>query len=302
MTRRGASTYACPCPYTNKKRRSCTGTGTGTLTWALLTIAAALTACGGASCPKQLITSPSAALASRHYDANTIQSLRAEAKVDQRGKGGRIKGRVLMFVERPNHVRFDVMTQFGPALVLSSDGATFALSDFKEKRFLTGPACERNIARLIGVAISGEAVTRVLLGDVPEHAVAQESVSCSGAGGYAVERRAQDGSRQRIELAVNETDLAKAPAEQRSELRQVTFFNREGKRLYQVRYEDYKALGGAGTRLPFTVRIEDFTNGSDALLRFQSIDLNVRVPEGAFAQEASPGLALEEVSCDEAGD
>jgi hypothetical protein len=261
----------------------------------------ALTACGGASCPKQLISDPSVALASRHYDPSAIRSLRAEAKVDQRSKEGRVKGRVLMFVERPDHVRFDAMTQFGPALVLSSDGETFALSDFKEKRFLTGPACERNIARLIGVAISGEAVTRVLLGDLPEHPAAQETVSCSGAGGYALERRAPDGSRQRIELAVHEADMAKPSAEQRSELRQVTFLNGAGKPLYQVRYEDYKVVAG-GVRLPFTVRIEDFTNGSDALLRFQSIDLNVRVPEGAFAQEASPGLALEEVSCDEASD
>jgi hypothetical protein len=260
----------------------------------------ALTGCGGASCPKQLITEPSAALASRHYEPSAIQSLRAEAKVDQRGKQGRVKGRVLMFVERPDHVRFDAMTQFGPALVLSSDGETFALSDYKEKRFLSGPACERNIARLIGVAISGEAVTRVLLGDVPELSAASETVACSGTGGYAVERRGQDGSHQRIELAVNEADFGKAPGEQRSELRAVTFFNRDNKRLYQVRYEDYKTLGKAGVRLPFTVRIEDFTNGSDAVLRFQSIDLNVRVPTGAFVQTASPGLRLEDVSCDEA--
>jgi hypothetical protein len=205
-----------------------------------------------------------------------------------------------MFVERPDHVRFDAMTQFGPALVLSSDGDTFALSDYKEKRFLSGPACERNIARLIGVAISGEAVTRVLLGDVPELASEKQTVACSGGGGYAVERRGQDGSRQRIELAVNVADLEKSPAEQRTELRSVTFFNQNDKRLYQVRYEDYKALGKAGVRLPFTVRIEDFTSGSDAVLRFQSIDLNVRVPDGAFVQSASPGLTFEDVSCDEA--
>jgi hypothetical protein len=267
-----------------------------TLTVALLV---ALTGCGGAACPKQLITDPAAALASRHYDPTAIQVLRAEAKVDQRGKQGRIKGRVLMFVERPSHVRFDAMTQFGPALVLSSDGETFALSDFKEKRFLTGPTCERNIARLIGVAITGEAVTRVLLGDLPELASVQEAVSCSGSGGYVVERRSADGSRQRIQLVVREADLAKPPGEQRSELREVTLFSRDGKRLYQVRYEDYKALGERGVRLPFIVRIEDFTNGSDAVLRFQSIDLNVRVPEGAFVQSAGPGLSLEEVSCDE---
>jgi hypothetical protein len=282
---------------TGRAEPACSRTRT---TGIVLVLVSLLAACGGASCPKQLISDPGMALASRRYEATAIQSLRAEAKVDQRGKEGRVKGRVLMFVERPDRVRFDAMTLFGPALVLSSDGETFALSDFKEKRFLSGPACERNIARLIGVAISGEAVTRVLLGDVPQLDAAKETVACSGAGGYAVERRSQDGSRQSIELAVHEADLAKPPGEQRSELRSVTFFNRDDKRLYQVRYEDYRALGKQGARLPFTVRIEDFTSGSDAVLRFQSIDLNVRVPEGAFVQSASPGLRLEDVSCDEA--
>ncbi|HEX6240857.1 MAG TPA: hypothetical protein VFZ61_08185, partial [Polyangiales bacterium] len=180
-------------------------------------------ACGGPRCPAQLITDPAKALVSRRYDAAAIRSLRAEAKVDQRGKGGRVKGRVLMFVQRPDRVRFDVMTQFGPVLVLSSDGFAFALSDFKEQRFMTGPACERNIARLVGVAISGEAVTSVLLGDVPAIEAGADTLSCSSEGGYRVERRGKDGALQTIELAVHEADMKKPPAQQRSELREVVY-------------------------------------------------------------------------------
>ena len=62
------------------------------------------------------------ALAAQRAASAPIRSLRAEAKIDQRGQEGRIKGRVLMFVERPDRVRFDAMTQFGPALILTSDG------------------------------------------------------------------------------------------------------------------------------------------------------------------------------------
>jgi hypothetical protein len=264
----------------------------------LFSLSLSLTACAGPTCPKQLITDPARALASRHYQPEAFQSLRAEAKVDQRGKEGRIKGRVLMFVERPNRVRFDAMTQFGPALVLTSDGASFALSDFKEGRFMTGLACERNIARLVGVALSGDAVASVLLGDVPALAAASDSVSCSGSGGYSVERRAADGSRQSIELAVHSDDFGKPPDSQRSELRAVSYWNAAGKRLYRVQYEDYRSVGGAQVRLPFTVRIEDFAGDSDALLRFQSIDVNVKVPADAFVQTPGSGLRVEEVSCE----
>ena len=261
-------------------------------------VSAALLGCGGPACPAQLVTDPAKALASRGYRAEAISSLRAEAKVDQRGKDGRVKGRVLMFVQRPDQVRFDVMTQFGPALILSSDGIKFALSDFKENRYLTGPACERNIARLVGVAISGEAVASVLLGDVPAIPATTDAVSCSGEGGYRVQRRTADGALQSIELAVHAADMQKPPAQQRSELRQVTYTNAAGKKLYRVRYEDYQSVGKAGVRLPFTVRIEDFGSHSDALLRFQSIDLNVKVPEEAFEQTPRAGLHIEAVSCE----
>jgi hypothetical protein len=257
-----------------------------------------LSACGGPRCPAQLVTGPAQALASRHYAPEAITSLRAEAKVDQRGRGGRVKGTVLMFVQRPDRVRFDVMTQFGPVLILSSDGETFALSDFKENRFLAGPACERNIARLVGVAISGEAVASVLMGDVPAIHATHDVLSCSGEGGYHIERRAEDGALQHIDLAVNSADMHKPPAQQRSELREVSYVSAAGKRLYRVRYEDYRAVGKQGVQLPFTVRIEDSASQSDAVLRFQSIDLNVRVPDEAFAQKVRPGLRVEAVSCE----
>jgi outer membrane lipoprotein-sorting protein len=257
-----------------------------------------LGACGGATCPKLQIADPARALSSRRYDAAAIRSLRAEAKVDQRGKQGRVKGRVLMFVERPDRMRFDVMTQFGPALILTSDGDTFALSDFKENRFMTGGACEQNIARLIGVALSGEAVASVLLGDLPPLASASESVQCSGQGGYRVERRAADGTRQSVELAVLESDLSAAPEAQRSELRAVSYWNAEGKALYRVRYEDYRPIADGKVRLPFTVHIEDLANESDALLHFQSIDANVQVPPDAFTQSPRGGLQIEQVACE----
>ena len=87
-------------------------------------------------CPAQLLTDPARALATQQARSAQLRTLRAEAKVDQRGREGRIKGRVMMFVERPDRVRFDAVTQFGPALTLTSDGEQFALSDFKSNRFL----------------------------------------------------------------------------------------------------------------------------------------------------------------------
>ena len=250
--------------------------------------------CGAAACPRQPITDPSQALAA-HQD-RAIQSLRAEARVDQRGKSGRIKGTVLMFVERPDRVRFDAMTQFGPALVLTSDGETFAFSDFKSRRYLTGLACPQNIARLVGVPLPVPAVVSALMGEAPELSAARATISCSDRGQYVVERTAADGMKQVILLDVLAQDRKKLPEEQRTQLAAVTLWDGSGRKLYRIAYEDYQKVQGHS--LPFTVRVEDFVADADALVRFKSIDVNVAVPADAFAQTPRPGLQQEEALCE----
>ena len=273
--------------------------------WALLALMAALglsSGCGGARCPTQRITDPAAALrAATNASGAPIRSLRADAKIDQRSKEGRIKGRILLFVERPDRVRFDAMTQFGPALILTSDGQQFALSDFKDNRYMTGPACAKNLARVVGVALSSAEVASVLLGDAPllgvDQAGTQHGLTCSGEGQYVLTRKAADGAREELAFRVHTADVQKPPEAQRLYLAAVTLWDPRGQRLYRVRYEDYSKVGQ--TELPHTVRIDDFVNDSDALLRLSDVAVDVKVPEGAFVQTPRAGLKVEEVACDQ---
>lgn len=259
----------------------------------MLTLAAA---CGGATCPTQRISDPAQALARERATRTSIRSMRAEAKIDQRGKEGRIKGRIMMFVERPDRVRFDAMTQFGPALILTSDGQQFALSDFKDNRYMTGPACARNIKRVVGVALSSSEVAGVLLGEPPLIAGRASELTCGRDGLYVLEQRGSDGGREVLELRAHDADLAKAPDAQRLYLVSATLWNAAGKKLYRVQYEDYRPEGAA--ELPHTVRIEDFDNDADAVLRLTDVAVDVEVPEGAFVQTPRPGLTVEQVACD----
>jgi outer membrane lipoprotein-sorting protein len=251
---------------------------------------------GHAQCPAQVITSPDSALASLRRPRVPLQNLRAEATVDQRGREGRVKGRVLMFVERPDHLRFDVMTQFGPVLVLAADGESLMLEDAKQGRFFTGPACARNIAQLIGVALASEDVVSVLLGEAPRLQGEKGEMRCTG-GTYEVSRVDARGMRQVLELGVLPQDLAKPPSAQHTYLRAATLYGADGKRLFRVRYEDYAAAGEGQARLPTTVYIEDFANAADAVLRFKDIDLNVTIPEGAFRLSPRPGLSVQDMPC-----
>ncbi len=262
-----------------------------------LLLAGGAAGCAGRACPAHLHTDPTRVLAKQAERVAAARTLRAEAKVDQRGPDGRVRGRVMMFLARPDHVRFDAVTQFGPALVLTSDGERFALSDFKQARFLTGPACAGNIARMIGVAMAGEDVVSMLFGEAPHLADAQPSIQCANEGGYRIDEVAPSGVRQELQLEVHEDDFDKQPAEQRLHLVRAVRFDARNKRVWRVSYDDYRAVG-KGLSLPFRVHVEDLRRGADAVLRFDDIDANVTIPAGAFSQAPRPGLSIEDVTCE----
>jgi len=110
-------------------------------------------------------------------------------------------------------------------------------------------------------------------------------------------RQAPDGAREELAFAVPEEDREKAPGEQHLRLAAVTLWDHAGQKLYRVRYEDYRKVGQ--TELPHTVRIDDFQNDSDALLRLSDAAIDVKVPDGAFVQTPRAGLKVEEVACDQ---
>ena len=179
------------------------------------------TGCGGAGCPRQLHTDPIRALDAYRSTRNHVSAVRAEARVEQWGENGRIRGTVLMFVERPNRVRFDAMTQFGPAVILTSDGERFALTDLRENRYLEGPSCPENIERLLGIPMSGEDVSLFLLGDSPRLDTETRGVSCTADGTYLVTFTEADGRRQEIELAVRPWDVEHDAPPQEQRLRMI---------------------------------------------------------------------------------
>ena len=126
-----------------------------------------LVACSGATCPVRAFSSADA-VQEHHVQLRAwARNIRAEARVDRRDGEGRVRGTVLMLVERPDHVRFDAMTQFGPAAVLTSDGTSFALTDLRENRFFVGPSCAENIALLLGIPLEAQAIGGVLFGEAP---------------------------------------------------------------------------------------------------------------------------------------
>ena len=218
--------------------------------------------------------------------------------METRGREGRVRGTVLMFLERPDRVRFDVMTQFGAAAILTSDGDRFPAHRSRENRYLEGPTCPTNIGRLLGVELEGSEVARFLMGDTPRLPDAEAELVCEGEG-YRVTLTAADGRRQELVFFVPRSDAEVPPAEQHLRLRRSELFDAEGESTWRVTYDDYRPVPGTeGVQLPFVVQFVDRRNDADTLVRFQDIATNVEVPEGAFEQSPPGGMTPEYVSCE----
>ncbi len=258
------------------------------------------TGCGRAPRPKFPHEVADVALAQHEAQRRALVSMRAEARVDQRGRDGRIRGTVLMFLEDPDRVRFDALTQFGPAAVLTSDGQTFQLLDMRENRFLTGPTCPENIARLLGISLPADAVVRFLEGDSPRIAAEGGTIETIR-GGYRVTLSGADGSRQVLELGIPNAHAELPPEEQELRLVRSELRGADGAVVFRAEYDDHRAVdlpGGGRLTMPFVLRFEDPTHGRDVLVRFKRIEPNVEAPEGAFVQASPGGVAVETAPCD----
>ncbi|MDH3483897.1 MAG: DUF4292 domain-containing protein [Myxococcales bacterium] len=246
------------------------------------------------ACPVQTRTDPAKALAEHVGRQQGWRSLKAEARVTQWADRGRIRGTVLMFLERPGSVRFDVMTQLGPAAVLTTDGESFQLSDLRENVFVQGPTCPRNIARLLGIEVDAENVLRLLTGDTPLIEISEQRMECLD-GNYVVSISARDGSTQDIEFSVDDRDRDQPAAAQRLTLRKSSVWAGNKELQWEATYDDYTTVDGQA--FPTNIRFVDRVHGADTQVRVKSISLNPEVPPDAFHQVPSPGMAFELATC-----
>jgi hypothetical protein len=212
----------------------------------------------------------------------------------------------MLMVERPNRVRLDAMTPFGPAAVLTSNGERFALTDFRSDRFMRGQACPENIARLLGIPFSGEQVAAFLLGNTPRLKAQSQTIECTGEGTYRVALHGADGYSQEIDLDVRDADRkGVVPDQQRLRLVRSELYDPGGRTVWRVELSDYRIVEDPrsdakpryGVAMPFEMHFWHARKGADAVLKFERVELNVSIPAEAFDQENRPGMRSEEVRC-----
>jgi hypothetical protein len=170
----------------------------------------------------------------------------------------------------------------------------------RENRFLVGPTCPENIARLLGLTLPAESVVRFLLGESPRIAATRSHIEVVP-GGYRITLEGDNGQTEALELRLREGDAEKPPEAQELRLVRAEVRDAEGQLAWRAEYEDYREVAlpnGGEVPMPFVLRFEDPRHHRDVLVRFKRIEPNVEIPENAFDQPAPGGITPETVGCD----
>jgi len=135
---------------------------------AALFAAVALSACHPRRPPPDLSAEPAALLAEVRTAQARVQTVQGRARVGVDGPGGAGTLDQFLAAEKPGRVRLEAYDFFGNVVaVLAVDAGALALYDAKEKVFYRGPATPANLARLVPVPLTPEALAMLLCGSAP---------------------------------------------------------------------------------------------------------------------------------------
>lgn len=259
------------------------------------------------------------ALSRMHASVDCGGGVQAKAKIDHFGKGGRVRGELLLFATLPSRLRMDAVSPFGVALAsLAADGAKFSLADLREKRFFYGPAKACNLAKLTTVRVPPTALVGLLRGTAPvlKHDQAATRMSWDGHGYYRIVVDGSNQTQEEIHLAPHPDDYQRPWAEQRFRVLDVTV-RQSGVVLYHAELEQHSPAPMAKMRvdpdgidppilpsgpsctaeLPRRIHLEVPGTDEDVLFRYDEVAWNPPIIEGLFTLARVPGLADEFVDC-----
>lgn len=279
----------------------------------------ALAGCGTPP-PASQVPTARAALDRVNASQDCGLGIQASAKIDHFGKGGRVRGDLLMFAVWPANLRMDIVSPFGVTLAtLTSDGTKFSLADLREKRFYFGPASACNIARLTTVPMPGHVLVSLLRGEAPvlKHDAANAKIEWSSRGYYVVTIAGTRDAVEEIHLAPHPADLALPWDKQRMRVLDVQV-KQEGVTLYHASLDEFQPAGMAKERvdpdgidpptppsgpmcnadLPRKIHVEVPGKDEDVRFRYENVSWNPPLIDGLFTQPIPGGVEVVRVTCD----
>lgn len=199
-------------------------------------------------------------------NSGRVTTLDAAAKVGLTVKGKYFSSQQFLLLQRPDHLRADVLTGFGQLILqLASDGQRMAvfMNNTVPGRFLSGPASYENLSRFVRIPLEAENFVSLLLYDPP--------VIGEQAGGVAV-----DGDRLMLTTSASGT-LQRLYFDRNLELIGCAYLV-EQREVLRVEYERIDD----NDHFPRTVRIELPDEETRMTIHFKDVNLNTEIAPERF--------------------
>lgn len=199
-----------------------------------------------------------------------VTSLRARARI--RDGLASLWTREAVLLQRPATLRIDVLSPFGLALALGTDGTILWAYPPQDGVRYEGPATAENLARVLGAPIAIEDLVQVLLGLPPERDLAgTPQLETTATPSYHLTLPLADG---RQELWFGGEPLALVRATE----------TRTGQTELQVTFSEHDA------GLPHAIEVVVPSTGNTVTLRYDAVEVNPALDAALFAPPPAPAV------------
>jgi outer membrane lipoprotein-sorting protein len=222
--------------------------------------------------------SPEALLRKLEERSAALHSFRALAELDYVGPKGKAHVREVVLVERPDHLRIEMMSAFGVALQVTSDGKQIYAYHRGEKTFYRGKASVENLARFTRLDLDLREIADLLVGLPPgRHRLKELTISPDEASrSWRVSGLLPDGGAFLVWFGAD--DLLPARAEE---------FDREGNQIYTAIYSGYIEVGGIA--IPQQIEFEAAAEQAKIKLTYSTVSVNEPLAKDLFRFDPPPG-------------
>jgi outer membrane lipoprotein-sorting protein len=222
--------------------------------------------------------SPEALLRKLDERSAALRSFRALAELDYAGPRGSAHIREVVLVERPDHLRIEMMSAFGVVLQVTSDGQQIYAYHRGEKTFYRGKASVENLARFTRLDLDLREIVDLLVGLPPgRHRLRELTISPDEASrSWRVSGLLPDGGTFLVWFGAD--DLLPARA---------ALFDREGEQVYAAVYSGYIEVGGIA--IPQQIEFEAPAEQAKVKLRYSNVSVNEPLAKNLFRFDPPPG-------------
>jgi len=202
----------------------------------------------------------------------SLRSFRALADMHYVGPKDKLAVKEIVAIERPDRLRIEMMSAFGVALQIASDGARLSAYHRGEQTYYRGKATPDNLARFTRLDLALRDVADLLIGLPPgRHRLGRPSIAFEPPQGFwRVTTALADGGSQTMWFDPDTLFAVRAEEADRS-----------GTVLYKAAYSNYTTVSGVA--IPREVRFEVPEQSAKIDLRYSDISLNGDLPPELFS-------------------